>query len=162
MNSFSNAAYLPPVSRPPHDPRRLPLNDRVGWRIAHADKIDYDACGHLTLQFRPEAVRSLTEPSGSLAGLVLPKHVAYTPDCGVLLLDRVNARLKKMDFCNCDFLTVPCTGGVGSGPREFNDPAAMAICGDNLLVADTGNHRVVVYSLLGFLVRVSGCRLMML
>lgn len=153
MNGFSNAAYLPPVSKPPHDPKRLPLNNRVGWRIAHTDKIVYDDCGHPALQLKPEAVRALAEPSGSLAGLVLPKHLAYTPDCGVLLLDSGNARLKKFDPCACKFLTVPLTGGKGKGPREFNDPAGIAICGDNVLVADKGNHRVVVYSLLGFLVR---------
>lgn len=153
MSRFSNAAYLPPVSKPPHDPKRLPLNNRAGWRIAQMKNIDYDACDHLALQLKPEAPRSLTESSGAMAGLVLPKHMAYTPDCGVLLLDRVNARLKKLDPCTCRFLTVPHTGGVGARPREFSEPAAIAIFGDNLLVADKGNNRVVVYSLLGFLVR---------
>lgn len=153
MSRHSHAAYLPLTSQPPHDPRRLPLNNRVGWYLALSDNIEQDACGHLALKLQPGSQRTLTEASGSMAGLQLPKYLAYTPDCGVLLIDRDKALLKKFDSCNCRFVTVPCTGGTGAGTREFDRPQAIAICGDNLLVADSGNHRLVVYSLLGFLVR---------
>jgi hypothetical protein len=153
MSFFSNAAYLPPASQPPHDPRRLPLNAKTGWRIAHTVNLVSGHCGELSLDLKPVAKRSPAEASGAFGGLVMPKYLAYTADCGVLLLDQKNAKLKKFDPCSCQFITVPCTGGSGSGIREFNAPAAIAICGDSLLVADTGNRRVMVYSLLGFLVR---------
>jgi phage tail-like protein len=153
MSLHSHAAYLPVTHQPPHDPRSLPLNQRVGWRLAALDNMEVDACGHLALSLQPASRRSLHEASGAMAGLQLPKYLAYTPDCGVLLLDREHSLLKKFDPCDCRFLSVPCTGGSGSGTRQFDQPQAIAICGDNLLVADSGNHRLLVYSLLGFLVR---------
>jgi len=153
MNRFSHAAYLPPASKPPHDPKQLPLNNKTGWRIAYSENIETNNQGSLSLKLKLESTRSLNESSGSMAGLLLPKYLVYSRNFGVLLLDRVNAKLKKMDLCTCSFVTVPYTGGVGAGPREFNDPAAIAICGDNLLVADKGNNRIAVYSLLGFLLR---------
>lgn len=152
-HQVSYAEFLPAASRPPHDPKRLPLNPDVGWRIAHADNIVTDVCGHLQLDTKPELSRLLTEANGTLGGVLLPKQLAFTSSYGLLLLDQTNALLKKFDPCQCKFVTVPCTGGVGSGVRQFNHPGAIEICGDNLLVADTDNHRLVVYSLLGFIVR---------
>lgn len=149
----SHAAWLPTTSAPPHDPKRLPLNHRAGWRLASTHQVQANACGQLMLRQRTGALRLLTEASGSFGGLVLPKHLAFSADGGLVLLDKARALLKKFDPCGCRFTAIPCTGGIGRGSREFRDPAALAICGDNLLVADTGNHRVVVYSLLGFLVR---------
>ncbi|TGD76174.1 hypothetical protein E4634_01095 [Mangrovimicrobium sediminis] len=153
MGAHSNAPWLPLTSRPPHDPRTLPLNGLAGWHLAQRDGIDISPCGDLRLARQPGVQRELGEASGAFGGLQLPRHLAYTSDCGILLLDSANARLKKFDPCACRFDNVPCTGGVGAGPRQFDAPSAIAVCGDNLLVADTGNHRLVVYSLLGFLVR---------
>ncbi|MCP4925658.1 MAG: hypothetical protein GY916_06925 [Gammaproteobacteria bacterium] len=153
MSSHSNAAWLPVTSRPPHDPRSLPLNERVGWHLASSENIEQNPCGKLCLVLQPGSIRSPAEASGSFAGLQLPKYLAYTADCGLLLLDREQSLLKKFDPCECRFDTVPCTGGHGDSIREFDRPAAIAICGDNLLVADRGNRRLMVYSLLGFLVR---------
>ena len=121
--------------------------------LASAENIEENAWGQLALGREPGTQRALSEASGSLGGLQLPRYLAHAPDCGVVLLDRDRARLKKFDPCECRFVTVPCTGGVGAGIRQFNQPRAIAICGDNLLVADSGNGRLVVYSLLGFLVR---------
>lgn len=153
MSVHSHGPWLPVTSSPPHDPRTLPINRRTGWRLALATNIEEDTCGQLALTLQPGSRRSLAEESGSLGGLQLPAYLTYTPDCGVLLLDRQRALLKKFDPCACRFDTVPCTGGAGEGTRQFNDPRAIAICGDNLLVADSGNRRLAVYSLLGFLVR---------
>jgi phage tail-like protein len=153
MSRHSHAPWLPLTSAPPHDPRRLPLNRRAGWHLAQSENVEEDACGSLSLALKAGSQRVLFEASGSLGGLRLPHHLAYAQDFGVVLLDRKAAQLKVFDPCTCRFNTVPCTGGIGKGAREFNDPHAPLICGDKLLVADTGNKRLVVYSLFGFLVR---------
>lgn len=153
MSGPSHAAYLPARREPPHDPRSLPLNPRAGWRIALSENIEQDACGYLQLAQRPGALRRLSEPSGSFAGRQLPHHLAESRDCGLILLDGEAALLKIFDPCECRFDTVPCTGGHGHQPRQFDDPRAIAICGDSLLVADRGNRRLAVYSLFGFLLR---------
>jgi len=152
-SGFSNANYLPPVSRPPHDPRKLPINAATGWRIGKSQNINHNESDSLTLARTTESLRCLTESNGSFAGLVLPKHIAFSADCGLILFDKQNALIKKFNPCDCIFESVPFTGGAGSSARQFNQASGIAICGDNLVVADTDNHRLVVYSLLGFLVR---------
>lgn len=151
--TISFAPYLAAPQQPPHDPRRLPLSYRSGWRVAHFEHTGINADGALALQPDPATLRQLNEASGAFGGLTLPAHMAYLPDCGLLLLDRLNALLKRFDPCSCSFQTVPCTGGIGSEPRQFSDPGGVAICGDNLLIADSGNRRLAVYSLHGYLLR---------
>ena len=58
----SHAPWLPITNRPPHDPRRMPLNARVGWRLASGDRIEADGCGRLALSLQPapENVLDLT------------------------------------------------------------------------------------------------------
>jgi phage tail-like protein len=153
MSHHSHAPWLPLTSAPPHDPRRLPLNRRAGWHLAQAQQVEEDACGGLALTLKPDSQRVFGEASGSLGGLRLPHHLAYASDFGVVLLDRKAVLLKVFDPCACRFNAVPFTGGTGKGAREFSAPQALLICGDKLLVADTGNQRLVVYSLFGFLVR---------
>lgn len=153
MSLHSHAPWLPLTSAPPHDPRRLPLNKRVGWHLAQTQHVEEDACGNLVLAAAAGSGRSLFEPSGSLGGLRLPKTLAYAGDFGVVLLDRDSATLKTFDPCACRFEPVPFTGGHGKGARQFDDPRALLFCGDKLIVADTGNKRLVVYSKFGFLVR---------
>ena len=55
--------------------------------------------------------------------------------------------------CECRFQTVPCFGGEGQGPRQLRQPHGIGICAGNLFVCDTGNHRVSVFALHGFVLR---------
>lgn len=149
----SHSPWLPLTTTPPHDPRRLPINAHNGWQIAHSENVLLDACGNLVLDKQISTARLPAEANGSFGGLQFPSHLAQSVTGDIFLLDQKNVLLKKFDPCACQFLTLPCTGGHGKGPREFNQPASIAICGDNLVVADTGNQRLVVYSMLGFIVR---------
>ena len=155
---MSAAAYLPPVAAPPHDPRRLPLDARVGWRAERLDGLaqhgsaDGDGA-NLGLARLAGFDAALTGADGSFGGLVLPRHMAYRGDLGLFLLDGSSHRLRRFDGCACRFIDVSHTGGEGSDPRQFARPGGIAVSGDALLVADTGNARVVVFGVLGYVLR---------
>lgn len=148
------AAPLPRIPAPPHDPTSIVVGaGRFGWRSAELEGAILGAArGPLSLE-PVSGARSLGEPSGSLAGLVPPFWVALEPGGGVLLLDRLAAVLRRWDECECRFVTVPCFGGAGSGPRQLLHPSAIAVAGTDLLVADTGNARVTWISLRGYVLR---------
>lgn len=157
--SSSIASMLPRIPAPPHDPKWWLLNGRVGWRPASpasAAMLNVEITpdnGTLTLLPIAGASRSTIEGSGSFGGVVPPANVALGPECGIFLLDTAKAQLKRFDACTCSFQTVPCFGGIGAGPRQFDDPHSIAIRSGNLYVCDTGNHRVSIFSLHGFLLR---------
>ena len=142
---------MPPIPRPPHDPTSWLLNWRVGWRAAELQHLSAERS--LVLAPAPETQRSLTEPSGSFGGLKPPGNVALGPDGSIYLLDAATAQLKRFDPCECRFLPVPCLGGSGSGPRQLKNPHGVGICAGNLFVCDTGNHRLSVFALHGFVLR---------
>jgi phage tail-like protein len=147
---------LPPIPRPPHDPTSWLLNGRVGWRAMRLAPNEFHQLGEeqsLLLALAPDSQRSLTEESGSFGGLTPPGNVALGPDGSIYLLDTQNAQLKRFDPCDCKFLPVPCLGGVGSGPRQLKNPHGIAVCAGNLFVCDTGNHRLSVFALHGFVLR---------
>ena len=145
---------LPLIPRPPHDPTSWLLNGHVGWQSAKLDQIEYlRPKKSLVLQLVPESRRSLTEASGSFGGITTPGNVAIGPDGSIYLLDAVSAQLKRFDACGCTFQNVPCFGGAGDGPRQLLNPHGIGICSGNLLVCDTGNHRLSVLTLHSFVLR---------
>jgi phage tail-like protein len=154
-----NSVYSPPffgalLRQPPHDPTWFLLNARVGWRAQALGNVEVQALsGALALAPAPGGARAPGELSGSLGGIRLPSNVAQAPDGVLFLLDKENLLLKRFDACTCAFVAVPCYGGEGSGARELRGATAIAICSGNLFVCDTQNHRVVVLSLRGFVVR---------
>lgn len=146
-----NAALLPPIPQPPHDPTSWLLDHRAGWRNNLLERLEITVDGALVLAQTPDSGRSLTEPSGSFGGLTTPVSVALGPDGSVYLLD--GAELKRFDPCTCQFEAVPCLGGEGDGPRQLSDPHGIAIWGGNLFICDTGNHRISIFALHGFVLR---------
>ena len=151
---MTTLAQLPPIPRPPHDPTSWLLNGRIGWRA-----LELPSGLHLTdeqplaLALAPDSQRSLTEASGSFGGLTPPGYTALGPDGSIYLLDTEHAQLKRFDPCECKFVPVPCLGGTGSEPRQLKDPHGIAVCSGNLFVCDTGNHRLSVFALRGFVLR---------
>src|SRR5579871_5824327 len=123
---MSAAPYLPPIPQPPHDPRYLLLNPRVGWQpqvlTPSGHVVVRPSDGALTLEMLPGAGRSLAEPSGSFGGLVPPSNVAVACDGSIFLLDPQSLQLKRFDPCCCKFVTVPCFGGKGPSPRQLLSP----------------------------------------
>lgn len=145
--------FLPPIPRPPDDPTSWLLNARVGWRGAPAGTGVEIApgTGRLALAPLPGGKRTLADPG--LGGLVFPASVAAGPDNSVYLLDPRTPALKRFDPCECAFVVVPCFGGAGDGPRRLLDPHGIGIRAGDLFVCDTGNHRLGVFRLNGFLLR---------
>ena len=145
---------LPPIPQPPHDPTSWLLDARTGWRAAKLTNIQQlTGSGQLALELEPGNRRLLTEANGSFGGARPPANVAIGPDGSIYLLDAGSQQLKRFDACECRFQTVPCFGGEGSGPRQLRTPHGIGICSGNLFVCDTGNHRVSVFSLHGFVLR---------
>ena len=145
------ARYLPHIAKPPHDPTSLLLNGRAGWLIAKLDQVEVTLPEkRLALALLPSVARSLTEPSGSFGGLVLPGNSAFDRGGGLYLLDLASLALKHFDGCTCAFVTIPCFGGGGSGARQLQNPHGIGICGNNLFVCDTDNHRLSVFALANY------------
>jgi hypothetical protein len=159
MKPVDNAqGFLPLIPEPPHDPTWWRLDGRVGWRAAlMADGEPGVECSSLDKALRlaqpPGTGRLLTEESGSFGGLTHPAQVALSPNGDLFLLDWQSLELKRFDPCRCEFVVVPCFGGKGSGPRQLLNPHGLGIWNGNLLVCDTGNHRLSVFTLRGFLLR---------
>src|SRR5581483_10116365 len=143
---------LPVAPQPPNDPTFWLLNGRVGWQAAELDNVSVtdDRLGLLVV---PGSGRLLTESSGSFGSIVSPGNVAVGPDQSIYLLDCTAGKLKKFDGCSCQFLTVPCLGGIGTGPRQVQSPHGIGISSGNLFICDTGNHRLLVFSLFGMVLR---------
>jgi len=108
--------------------------------------------GSLTLAVAAGS-RTLDEPNGSFGGLVPPALVAVGDGCSVWLINAATCQLKKLDECECRFIEVPCTGGKGKGARQLDDPRGIAHARGNLFIADTGNARVSVFSVAGYVLR---------
>src|SRR6185295_15959666 len=145
---------VPPIQRPPHDPTSWLLNGYVGWLAAKLNQLEYlPPAQSLGLSVTPDSQRHLTESSGSFGGLTTPGNMTIGPDGSIYLLNLSGADLKRFDPCECGFISLPCFGGVGHGPRQLSDPHGLGICSGNLFVCDTGNHRLSVFALHGFVLR---------
>jgi phage tail-like protein len=129
-------------------PSRLLLDGRAGW---HAAALDGVVAGE-RLELRPPGGvrRPLVEPTGSFGGLVAPKGVAADRAGVIHRLDTPAAVVLRLDPCTPAPEPLPCLGGPGSAPRRLRNPEGMAISrSGTLYVADTGNRRVVAYTLPG-------------
>ena len=145
---------LPPIPRPPHDPTSWLLNGRVGWLPASLDQIEYlPQTKSLVLALESVSRRSLAEASGSFGGLTAPGNVAVGADGNIYLLDTEETQLKRFDPCECRFANIPCFGGTGDGHRQLTNPHGIGARSGNLFVCDTGNHRLSVWALHGFVLR---------
>ncbi|MEP6832327.1 MAG: phage tail protein [Gemmatimonas sp.] len=151
MSSF---AMLPKPLHPPHDPTSVDLNAHSGWRAQLVDPLQALVFGDETVTLAPDAtVRRLDETSGSLGGIVPSRNMVVASDGGIYLLDVQNGIVKRFDACDCAFLDIPCTGGIGNSARQVRDAHAIAISRGNLLICDTGNKRISVFTLQEFALR---------
>lgn len=142
-----NAAFLPPPSRPPHDPLRLRLDHRAGWRTAVEPGLVSGVGaasddGALQLVAAPGSGRLLAEPSGSFGGLTWPDHLAPLVDGRFALLDTATGQLRRWDECRCRFEPWPCLRS--DDPRVPAHPGGIALACDQLLICDPEGQRVIV------------------
>jgi phage tail-like protein len=138
---------LPSISQPPHDPTWVDLDARLGWRAALVEPAGSVVLGDVITLAVDAGARRLDEPSGSFGGLTTPSLAAVAPDGSVYLLDPASGMIKRFDRCDCAFVPIPCTGGVGTSARQVDGARAIAISRGNLFVCDTGNRRVTVFTL---------------
>jgi phage tail-like protein len=150
---MTSLGILPPIPQPPHDPASLTLDRSRGWRAAELENVLVDPIDGKLMLAVAAGSRTLDEPNGSFGGLVPPALVAVGDGCDVWLIDPETYQLKKLDECACAFIDVPCTGGKGSGARQLKHPAGIAFTRGNLFVADSGNSRVSVISVAGYVLR---------
>src|SRR5436305_12845571 len=154
LTTQTTQSLLPPVPQPPHDPTWWRLDGRAGWRASLLKDVRVTpACCALALSPLPASLRRLEEASGSLGGLVPPSNVAPAADGSLFLLDAKAAELKRFDPCECRWAAVPCFGGAGRGARQLTDAHGIGVRGGNLYVCDTGNRRLAVVPLHGFVLR---------
>jgi len=125
------------------------MNGNVGWRIASSTNVVFADDGRtMTLQPLPGSLRPLIDKAGSFGGLTCAIGVAVDSRDDVYILDGATCELKRFDRCSQKCEIVHCVGGYGSEPRQLKHPHGMAISNcDNLYIADTGNHRVQMFSL---------------
>lgn len=131
------------------------LSPLAGWRSARVQGLTPDpASGALELSRLPGTARPLVDAAGTFGGLVLPRALAADPDGNLYILDAGLPALKRYDPCTETFHTLPCAGGEGDAPRQFRQPNGLARSrfGD-LIVADTGNRRVQVFTEKGLALR---------
>lgn len=155
---MTTVSRLPPLPRPPHDPRHWRL-DAHAWRLAAAPPAWLAARGPIEISPGSREIAlppisggagSLTHSEGTLGGLVPPAVIAYVPPHGLWLLDRVAGALRRFDPCRCRFETVPC---MLDGVRDLVGADAIAVEGRSLFVADRLRGRVVVFALPDLAVR---------
>jgi phage tail-like protein len=155
----NTARFRNPPSGLPDDPTWMILRGRDGWPMAApwSDVVVSPLDCALVLPSLPGGPCALADPSGRFGGLVLPPNVAVAPDGTVWLLDIARGKLRRFDDCTCAFVDVPCTGGIGHGPRQLITPIAIAVRGRDILVLDGGTDpapgRVLVFAGHGFALR---------
>jgi phage tail-like protein len=130
----------------------LLLDERTGWSAV--DSAEVAAGAAVELAPAPGSGRPLVDAAGSFGGFALPTGVAVDRDGTIYVLDAVHLHVRRFDPCTNTFETLPCLGGEGPEPRRLHEPHGLAVSprGD-LVVADTGNERVQVFSAKGLALR---------
>ena len=83
------------------------------------------------------------------SGLIQPTDIAISEKGKLYVLDGVQHRIVVLSQDGKREFTF---GGKGSGKGQLNLPMAIAIEGDRVYIADTGNHRISVFDLSGYFV----------
>jgi phage tail-like protein len=120
------------------------------WTDADATTLAVSDAHGLRLTADPQGPLSLQAADGSAGGLVLPRGMAFDAANTLYLLvagEPGGAVVKRFEPESRTFVALPEVGGDGSAPRRLSDPRDIAIAGDRLYVADTGNRRVQAFDL---------------
>jgi phage tail-like protein len=131
----------------PNGPTSWFLDGLTGWLTAASDGVSVGSGAPIRLAGDPGGPLALNAPDGSLGGITLPSSMALDEDGILYLLSAQEPRIKRFDPPSRSFVLLPAVGGAGTQPRQFGDPAAIAIAGHNLYVVERGNQRVQVFAL---------------
>lgn len=140
-------------------PFDLLLDARSGWRADAVSDAVADAtpaslaAGAIELRPLERLLPELNDPGGTFGGHTLAPGVATRGD-HVFIADPARHQLLRWRPCCGQPAPLPGIGGPGSEPRELDTPRGLAIdrWGD-LVVVDSGNRRLQVFTLPGLALR---------
>jgi phage tail-like protein len=128
------------------------LDAGAGWHDARRDNVVFDATGAVTLASLPGKATPIAVDTRKMSWRV-PVDLAGNPIAGLFVLDGATNRILRAAAGGTDIDTLtrigvlPTIGGQGSGTRQFRGARGCAVLkGSAVAVADTGNHRVLVFS----------------
>jgi len=99
------------------------------------------------------------EAEGVLTNLARPSGIAFDGKGAIYVALEGSHRVRKYDTRATPWkLTWEIGGNPSSKVGDFLRPKGLAVCGDHLYVADSGNHRIKVYTLDGKLAKVIGTK----
>lgn len=136
-------------------PTSILLDANIGWRLSRVDaSLCVERDGILRLRPIPASGRPLVDDAGSFGGLAAPTGLAVDPDGTLYVLDGRRHEIRYFDSCNGQFVALSCVGGRGPEPRQMLHPHGIAAnARGDLLVADTGNRRIQVFTRKGLALR---------
>jgi phage tail-like protein len=125
------------------------LNVDGRWPAFKWDGLELGADGTLRLQTVPllEGAELIDDSNNTTH--YAPAGIAVAQDGAIYFSDPLGQRVLRVDPCDGAIGVVPCMGGEGSRPRQFNLPRGLLIpkYRDSLFVADSANHRIQVFDL---------------
>jgi phage tail-like protein len=149
----------------------LLLDQLAGWNVGSSKGLSLAYGGYFTLIPLPGPAEPLFDANHEKATFFNPGAVAMIPGgtCNdgnkMLILDIEAQDVKQIDLGNVLVVdpetgeisrssnamhavkTVPSIGGVGSEARNLRDPRGIAVLPSGAIaIADTGNHRIQVFS----------------
>lgn len=128
------------------------LGTTPGWRTAAKENLSVSTGkGGMCLSLVP---RKLKDVFGTFTGRDLPTGFAVDNTGTVYILHTEENTIYSYNSCLEAPRLVKCPGGTGSDPGQFQSPLGIAVSphGD-LVVSDSLNHRIQVFSLKGFVLR---------
>jgi phage tail-like protein len=131
-------------------PTFLRLDAQIGWQQSEGSKDVFydDILGGLRLGGESITAISPSEPGGTFGGLTRPTGLAVGPDGRLILADPGNDQILTYTVFDKNFkpLWAPRPNEL-TDPYALNAPRGVAFSPDgDLVVADTGNGRILIYS----------------
>ncbi|MEZ4366949.1 MAG: DUF4215 domain-containing protein [Kofleriaceae bacterium] len=124
----------------------LIISDRVNHRVRRVDV----TTGDITTLAGTGIAGGLGDGGAATAArLSNPAGLAFAPDGDVLVAEFGGARVRRIDLATGVITTIAGTGvagfsgdGAAATLAKIDRPAQLAVDGDQLYIADNGNHRI--------------------
>ena len=125
----------------------LLLDAVTGWQAALTGVVEFGSERALSLEPLPGTALPLFDSDVPVNSPVCPSGVV-SEGCGRLIVaDAATHEIYRLDVSRGTSRPITAIGGLGSSPRRFREPRGVALSrAGRLVVVDTGNHRVQVFS----------------
>src|ERR1700730_12726177 len=129
----------------------LILDQVYGWNEDLPDKVvaglATTADGYRQLFALPGLSSLLLDAVSQEKAFVCPSGVAIDPLGKIGVVDAATSRVSLIEPGRKEIETVDTIGGNGTSPRSLREPRGLAFLKSGaLVIADTANHRVQIYS----------------